>query len=600
MIARLASRLRKAFTRASRGELAAASNSDGPAYAAPQPSPQPEAEPEPRTPRPSPDQTGAGAKLGQLSRSRFGPLVGGALIALGGGAFLIGSSLEDRPTRTIGPNRPINAGATDPLDSEAHNSPTLARNPVDLSNLVVVNRIDTPRFSCALHVSHDGGRTWTRFPIPFPSGEEDPPRCFAPDVAFGPEGKMYLSFATLKGPGNVPSAIWITTSDDAGRTFSIPSRALDPLAFQVRLTADPRRRGRIYLSWLQGTATATLAFPNAGNPINSARSDDGGATWQPTVRVSPDSRQRVVAPSPAAGARGELYLLYLDVGDDSLDYHGGHEGKGGEPYQGTWSLVLARSTDEGGTWSESVVDPRVVPTERFIVFFPPYPSVAVDQRSGRIYAGFHDARLGDADVWVWTSEDGGKTFARPNRVNDTRRGDRSSQYLPALAVAPNGRLDVVYYDRRADPENLANQVSLQSSSDKGKTFGRRVRLTDASFDSRVGFGSERGLPDLGSRLALLSTKRRGLAVWTDTRGGTVESNKQDLGRAVIEFAEPVPMRGPLRVGGSVLGAAGAALVAMWVVSLLRSARAGMVAKGRSFTPESSDDEDVPARMVEGG
>lgn len=54
-------------------------------------------------------------------------------------------------------NAPINAGARDPTDISAHNSPTIARNPTNDANLAVANRIDSPRFSCALNVSYDDG-----------------------------------------------------------------------------------------------------------------------------------------------------------------------------------------------------------------------------------------------------------------------------------------------------------------------------------------------------------------------------------------------------------------------------------------------------------
>ena len=78
------------------------------------------------------------------------------------------------------------------------------------------------------------------------------------------------------------------------------------------------------------------------------------------------------------------------------------------------------------------------------------------------------------------------------RVNDTRAGDGTAQYLPKLAVAPDGRLDVLYYDRRADRTNVLNEVSLQSSFDDGKTFRRASSSPTAPFSSRIGFGAERG------------------------------------------------------------------------------------------------------------
>ena len=161
------------------------------------------------------------------------------------------------------------------------------------------------------------------------------------------------------------------------------------------------------------------------------------------------------------------------------------------------------------------------------------------------------------------------------RINDTPKRDKTSQYLPKLSVAPDGRLDAVYYDRRADRENVENEVSLQSSSDEGESFGERVRLSDESFSSEIGSGSERELPDLGSRLGLLSTDSAAFAVWTDTRAGTVASNKQDIARAVVAFSDPPRISKPveylLRFGGISLALAGLALLALAALRFRRSA-----------------------------
>ncbi|MDQ3870063.1 MAG: glycoside hydrolase, partial [Chloroflexota bacterium] len=427
--------------------------------------------------------------------------------------------------------------------------------------------IDTPQFGCALHVSFDGGIKWARTPIPLPPGEE--PKCFAPDLAFAADGTLYLSFVTLKGQGNVPNAVWTARSTNGGRTLSRPVRALGRLAFQVRLSADPVDPRRIYLTWLQGAEVGLLRFTSTGNPIQSARSDNGGASWTRPARVSRPDRARVIAPSPAVGPKGELYVLYLDLGEDRLDYEGGHEGKGGPRYAGRFELVLARSRNRGVTWGESVVDDRIVPIQRFVVFFPAFPSVAVDRRSGRIYAAFHDARLGDPDVWLWSLPAGSTRWDGPTRVNDTREHDGTSQYLPQLAVAPNGRLDVVYYDRRADRANVMNHTSLRSSFDAGESFVPSVRLSSRRFDSRIGFGSENGLPDLGSRLALLSGDKRALAVWTDTRAGTRVTNKQDLARALVAFSEPARLPQAveygLRYGGLALALLGLGVLAWGLI-----------------------------------
>ena len=495
------------------------------------------------------------------------------LLGSGLGALVLAGSLPGARAVVEGRNVPVNVGAMDAQDVRANNTPSVARNPDRPGELAVANRVDSPSFSCALHVSTDGGGRWQERTIPFPEGEEAPPRCYAPDVVYDAGGTLHASFVTLAGNGNVPNAVWVTSSTDGGRTLSTPRRVLGRLAFQTRLVADPVGAGRLHLSYLQAAETGTLSFPSAGNPVRMVSSDDGGRTWSEPATVNDPGRQRVVAPAPAAGPAGELYLAYLDVRDDVLDYHGAHGGRGGDPYPGRWSLVLARSGDGGASWRETVVDDGLVPTQRFVVFLPPAPSVAVDRGSGRVYVAFHDGRLGDADVWLWASADRGRTFGPPTRVNDNRRRDGTTQYLPAVSVAPGGRVDVVYYDRRSDPDDVRNDATFQFSGDHGASFEPAVRLSERSFDSRIGFGSERGMAELGSRLALLSGDGGALAVWTDTRAGTRASGKQDLASVTVTVAGRSPWRGPLRAGGTLLVLAAAAVAAPALAGRRRNARA---------------------------
>jgi len=486
-----------------------------------------------------------------------------ALIAAGVGAIIVSSSYDTpREAAVLGPNLAINDGASNPRDLNANNSPTLVRNPVEEGNLVAANRIDSPAYSCSLHVSFDGGGRWAQTGIPAPRGEE--PKCFAPDAAFSSDGTLYVSYVTLKGRSNAPNNVWISRSTDGGKTLEPPVETpLGARAFGVRLTADPSSPKRIFLTWLKADELGLYTFSNTGNPIMAIRSDDGGVNWTEPSRVSSASRERVVAATPAAGkAEGELNVLYLDLGDDVLDYGGGHRGRGGPAYDGDWQLVLARSTDNGATWKESVVEDVLTPAERFIVFTPPTPSLEVDRDNGTLYAAFHDARGGDPDVLLWSLPSGAGEWSGPVRVNDTPAKDGTAQYLPKLSVAPDGRLDVLYYDRRADRTNVLNEVSMQSSFDDGKTFSERVKVSDRAFSSRIGSGLERGLPDMGSRLGLLSTDTRAYAVWTDTRGGSVRTAKQDVARGVVGFNDPPRLSGGfetlLRIGGVVLILLGAA------------------------------------------
>lgn len=487
-------------------------------------------------------------------------LVAGALVLVGVGALSLArvAAAPPQPEPQAG-NAPINAEAGDSGEFVSHNSPVVAQDPTDAANVVVANRKDNPDFGCALHVSSDGARSFTESAIPVPEPTQS--KCYAPDAAFGPEGELYVLFVTLRGRGNRPHAVWLSTSSDGGETLSEPTRVWGELAFQADLAVHPDQPGAVFLTWLDAEDTATLAFPETGYPIRFMRSGDGGQTWSDPATVSDDARERVVAPRAVVGGDGALHVAYLDLGDDRLDWSGAHEGRGGPPYSGEWELVAARSADGGATWQETSVG-TLRPPKRIVVFLPELPTLAVDRDRGRLYAAYHARVAGDADVWLWRSDDGGVSWDEATRVNDTPSDDGTAQYLPQVDVAPTGRLDVVYYDRRADDDNVANEVSLASSNDGGATFSERVVLSDQPFDSRIGFGHV-SMADLGSRLGLLSTEDRALAVWPDTRAGTPVSEKQDLVRQSVAFVGLTPpspaVSVGLRYGGALVAVAGGVL-----------------------------------------
>lgn len=499
-------------------------------------------------------------------------LAGLGLVLAGAVCLFVAAALpRSAPTARVDDGPTVVDPATqDPLDITANNTPTLVRNPTDENNLVISHRVDQPDYDCGLHVSRDGGATWSRTTIPDPPVDEG--KCYAPDLAFGQDGTLFVSYAILKGPGNVPDSVWVTSSADRGLTLSEPQRVTGPLAFQVRLVAHPTAPDHLAVSWLQAEDTAILSFPGTGYPIIMTGSQDGGHSWHEPVQVSDDSRERVLAPVPAMGETGDLYVLYLDVLDDRLNYHGGHEGQSGPSYPGPWELVLARSGDGGRTWREATVEADLVPIDRYLVFLPPLPSLAVD--GDRVYAAFHDARLGDADVWLWASNDAGASFDPPVRVNDNEPDDGTSQHLPQVDVAPDGRLDVLYYDRRTDADDIMTEVSLQSSAD-GRTFGPRLSVSDVAFDW-PGPWSHWDQPELGSRLALVSGQEQAVGAWPDMRADTLGVGEQDIYWAAVAFQEPprVARMAWRAVGLLLVAAATVTLASAHLHSRARTAPAG--------------------------
>lgn len=495
---------------------------------------------------------------GRRRRRGLGAAMVGMVLLVTGAATAVSAAPDGpRPARRVGPDIPVNR--VDLLDTSARNSPALVVNPANATNLVVVDRVMMgPRSSCSMHLSLDGGSNWVERPLPLPNPDA-PISCVSPDAAFGADGTLYLTFATfgtVADHGNVPDGVWLVTSRDEGRTLLPATRVSGPLAFQLGITADPEVAGRLWLVWLQATRTGGYGLSSTGDPIVVSRSDDSGTSWGAPVRASGAGRQRIAAPDLAVGPGGTLLLAYLDLGEDRLDYAGGHEARDGEPYPGRWSLVVARSADRGATWAESVLDDRLVPTQRFAMLRPPRPSLAFDGRRDRAYVAFHDGRRGSADVRVWASDAAGRRWGPGRRVNDTAEGDRSAQWLPALDVAPDGRLDVAYYDRRGGNGRGFTGISLQSSYDGGRTFSPSAKLTSVRFDPLIGPVGDGGIPDLGDRLGLVSTDSGALAMWTDTRAGLPTTGKQDLARAVAAVEPPPAEWGPVRLGGVGLGVVG--------------------------------------------
>lgn len=470
---------------------------------------------------------------------------------------------EERPATANHMHRPI-----------ASNSPQLAVDPTDAEVMAMANRLDAPDFGCALQLSGDGGRGWVpAAPVPtLPPGAE---KCYGPDVAFDGRGVLYYLFVGLAGKTNVPMGAFLTTSSDRGRHFSSPRQVLGPHNFAVHLGIDASfgDRGRIHLVWLAANTEPSLgSLPDPPNPVLAAHSDDGAKSFSSPVQVSDPTRAFVVAPTVTVGPDHAVHVLYYDLGDDARDYHGLE----GPAWDRPWSLVVSSSADGGGHFRPGVVvDADVVAPERVMLIFTlPAPSIVADS-GGRVFVAWHDARNGDWDAFLRRSPDGGRTWAPPLRLNDDPVGNGRHQYQPRLSVAPGGRLDAVFYDRRDDADNVRNHVYYTFSTDGGRRFAPNHRLTTKPSDSRVGQTyvgkAAEGLVEFGSRLGLASLDGRAVAAWTDTRNAF--RLQQDVFSTVVD--QPAPANSSRSSNswrwavGIALGVAGVAAVA---VALSRRAR----------------------------
>jgi hypothetical protein len=459
-----------------------------------------------------------------------------AAILVGGGVMTIATSIGVSGPL---PGEEVPITAMNTLKGPANNSPEVVADPTDSRFVVIANRLDAPDFSCALQVSGDGGDAWlTATPVPhLPSGVE---KCYAPEVAFDRTGLLYYLFVGLHGGGNLPLGVYLSTSRDHGRTFSPPRLVLGPDNFAVRMSIDRTEgpSGRIQLLWLHAGAPPLLGgLPPGVNPILIAHSDDGGRSFSEPVQVSDPARQLVVGPALILGANHSVYVAYFDLEGDNRDY----EGLEGPVWDGHWTVVVTKSTDGGAHFGPSVVvDDGVVPSERvMLIFTMPPPSLATSGK--RICAAWTDARYGDPDVLARCSSDAGRQWQVVSRVNDDPLGDGHSQYLPALAFAPDGRLDAVFFDRRNDPINANNNVTYTYSTDLGRHWARNIELAHEVSPAIIGpqyaGPAAAGQHELGSRLGILSESHMVLVAWPDTRNSLDSATAEDL------FVDQVRLRG---------------------------------------------------------
>ena len=461
--------------------------------------------------------------------SQLAGITGGVLLLAAGGAWL----LLSRPAVHIRASSPVLVTSNRSAASliEAHNTPSLAVDPANGRHLVLAERIDRPRFGCRLHVSTDAGATWTVSSVPLPAGKDT---CFIPDVAF--VGRtIYLVYLTLNthphdplSGGNDPNGMYLERSTDGGQTFGAPLDLNGHDNLQPRLAAD-QRSGRLYITYVKGSPLQNdtpLGFGPPPNPIMVISSTDGVRFTDP-VQVNDPHRLRVAAPTPEVAPNGELFVLYQDYEQDLDDYN-----NRAVPYHGKFSLVLARSSDRGRSFTQTVVDNQQVRSHRFLIYLPPFPALAIAPDGRHVYAAWSDARDGAPDVFLRPSDDGGKTWKDAQKINRRPSGVPANFELPALDAPGPNRVDAIFYAITGSKPR--NELQFTTSTDGGAHFESPVRISK-TFDATVGVGSARdiGRVDWGAHLALVSGPHGAFAAWSDSSQGNQDTQRQDIFFATI-------------------------------------------------------------------
>ena len=458
-----------------------------------------------------------------------------------------------------------------------YNSPDVAVDPTDPETVVIATG-DARNGGCGLHVSRDAGVTFAPAAKTFMPPEL--PYCFqlnfgpAIDLAFAPKGELYIAAAGSSlqtgHPRGPVDALTIRTAD-LGLTYdTFTTEKATPIPYMAggqnemgtsslgnnTIAIDSKDPNRIYRSFRYRTRG-----PSAPDRPRVTVSSDGGRTWAKSIDPFDALGADVYGgdlPMLAAGPGGVVYGLTRERLRPAA---------AGQPRATKQRVFLSKSADGGQTWATTVAFDDAKDLSD--------PGVAVDPRNGNVYVVFEsEVANGTEHVLFMASTDQGKTWSKPaDIIDDPGKGTNKS--VPGVSIAPDGRIDVAWYDFRNDPFFVAGGTVKQryadvysaSSTDGGRSWSKNIRVSDRSIDTNIGatFDNE----DVRGPMGIASTKDAALIAWSDSRAGALpEFDVEDAYFTRVRFATDVAkdpdsgfdVKSALAGSGAALALAGLALL----------------------------------------
>ena len=132
-----------------------------------------------------------------------------------------------------------------------------------------------------------------------------------------------------------------------------------------------------------------------------------------------------------------------------------------------------------------------------------------------------------SDVMFVRSTNGGQTFSAPRRINDDPVNHAKWHWMSTLAVAPNGRIDVVWLDTRNAANNTDSQLFYSYSPDGGNTWSPNVAVS-TSFNPFLGYPNQNKMGDY-------------MTMVSDNGGGNVAYCATFNGEEDVYFVRVAPM-----------------------------------------------------------
>jgi hypothetical protein len=354
--------------------------------------------------------------------------LGGSLINLSAATF----------SSFYGTSRQVNVDASGQnIPGDAANEPSLCIDPTNPNRIAVgwrqFDSTNSDFRQSGVAYSTNGGLNWT-----FPGVLE--PGTFRSDPVLASDANGVFYYLGISNENTFAEDLFRST--DGGKTWQRVGGALggDKEWMVIDTTTGPGR-GNIYQVWSPYYNVYTNATYPSGDPNRIfSRSINGGTNWIPAVSLP----NTPVFGTLDIGPNGELYSF--------------------APYAYSYQpFVLNRSTnaqnplvtptidqtstlDFGGQLTSGYINPGGLLGQAWVAV-----DRSTNQTRGNVYAL---CSIGSAnnlvDVMFARSTNRGATWSTPVRINDDPDYTNSWHWFGTVAVAPNGRVDVCWYDTRSN------------------------------------------------------------------------------------------------------------------------------------------------------
>ena len=331
-------------------------------------------------------------------------------------------------------------------------------------------------FYTGVFESFDGGATWSEEQ---PTGVENYSMTSDPVTTFDNVGNAFFTLLT-RGPTGLDMLKKAVGANGWTQTIVDQTTYTDKqwiMGDQDWQNISPYA-GNLYMSW--------TSFGGPVTGIVFSRSTDGNLTWSPPIALSSGDVQGSV---PGVAPDGTVYVVF----GRSIFYGG----------PGTMEIV--KSTNGGTSFDAPIVAANITaipynlpdPFNHWTNFRSPasLPGFAVSPTNGYLYIVWSDYRNGDADIYLARSVDGGSSWETPVRLNDDPISNGIDQFQPQVTVAQNGRVSVMWFDRRMPCPDLpwipdahigiyngCIDTFLTRSYDDGTTWTPNARVSNQTWD----------------------------------------------------------------------------------------------------------------------